>query len=122
MAYLGEVVKMSANISYLMMTLNRYLLVGKDHVPWLVALAKLEFKWVIRESILFSGLINIGHIWQYKAVESLASWQVSQYNILYYDINSNSDSDYPQANQGTSNFVYSIVYFIFALTLASSSS
>jgi hypothetical protein len=36
-AYFGEVIKMSANFTYLMMTLNRYILVGKDHPPhgWL---------------------------------------------------------------------------------------
>jgi hypothetical protein len=52
-----------------MMTLNRYLLVGKDHPPWLVRIAKLKFKWVIRGSLFFSGLINIGHGWQYQFVE-----------------------------------------------------
>jgi hypothetical protein len=66
-AYFGEVLKMSANISYIMMTLNRYLLIGKDHAPWLVKIAKLEFKWVIRGSFLFSSLINIAHGWQYQA-------------------------------------------------------
>jgi hypothetical protein len=110
MAYFGEVVKMCANISYLMMTLNRYLLVGKDHPPWLVTLAKLEFKWVIRGSILFSVLINIGHGWQYQAVElPIISASVSL--ITYYQLNGHSYSDYPQANQGTSYFIYSIVYF-----------
>jgi hypothetical protein len=62
-AYLGEVFKMCANISYLMMTLNRFLLVGKDHSPWLVTIAKLEFKSVIRVSLLFSAVINLGHWW-----------------------------------------------------------
>jgi hypothetical protein len=112
MAYFGEVVKMSANISYLMMTLNRYLLVGKDHSPWLVTLAKLEFKWVIRGSILFSALINIGHGWQYQAVVSQLFQQRNELNGRYYFyINDFSDSDYPLANQKTAYFIYSIVYF-----------
>jgi hypothetical protein len=64
MTYFGEVIQMCANISYIMMTLNRYLLVGKDHPPWLVSIAKLEFKWVIRGSFLFSALLNIGHGWE----------------------------------------------------------
>jgi hypothetical protein len=71
MAYFGEVVKMCANICYLMMTLNRYLLVGKDHAQWLVKIAKLEFKWVIRGSLLFSALINIGHGWEYQVIHSI---------------------------------------------------
>jgi hypothetical protein len=67
-AYLGETKKMCGNISYLMMTLNRYLLIGKDHAPWLVKIAKLEFKWVIRGSLMLSALINIGHGWEYQAM------------------------------------------------------
>jgi hypothetical protein len=106
-AYFGEIVKMCANISYIMMTLNRYLLVGKDHGPWLVTLAKLEFKWVIRGSLFVSTLINIGHGWEYQAVES----QLYQSNWYYYLIDDNSGSDYPQANQGTPYFIFSIVYF-----------
>jgi hypothetical protein len=105
MAYFGEVVKMCANISYLMMTLNRYLLVGKDHAPWLVTLAKLEFKWVICGSILFSALINIGHGWQYQAVNEF------QVELGKLEMNGNSYSNYPLANQGTAYFIYSIVYF-----------
>jgi hypothetical protein len=109
-AYLGEVVKICANISYLMMTLNRYVLVGKDHAPWLITLAKLEFKWVIRGSILFSALINIGHGYQYQAVnEFLFIPDVS--TDSFYQMNGHSNSDYPLANQGSAYFIYSIVYF-----------
>jgi hypothetical protein len=107
-AYFGEVVKMCANVSYIMMTLNRYLLVGKDHQPWLVTIAKLELKWVIRGSILLSAIINIGHGWEYQAVEDFA---IINYDSTYSDINGASYSDYPQANQGTPFLIYSIVYF-----------
>jgi hypothetical protein len=110
MAYFGEVIKMCANISYIMMTLNRYLLVGKDHQPWLVTIAKLEFKWVIRGSLLFSFLINIGHGWQYRAVDDQAFSH--SFNSIYSRINGNADSDYPQANQDLSYFIYSVVYFV----------
>jgi hypothetical protein len=122
-AYFEEVIKMCANISYLMMTLNRYLLVGKDHAPWLVKTAKLEFKWVIRGSMLFSVLINIGHGWQYQAVSDLALGllkenngayisQYTEYNNQYTALNGDSFSDYPKANQGQAYFIYSIVYFV----------
>jgi hypothetical protein len=109
-AYFGEVIKMSANISYLMMTLNRYLLVGKDHPPWLVSIAKLEFKWVIFGSLVASSLLNIGHGWEYQAVEATAV-SISEDSANYYYVNEKSYSDYPQANQGTSYFYFSIVYF-----------
>jgi hypothetical protein len=71
-AYFGEVVKMCANISYIMMTLNRYMLVGKDHSPWLVSVAKLKFKLVIFGSFLFSALFNIAHGWEYQSVSDVA--------------------------------------------------
>jgi hypothetical protein len=115
-AYFGEVVKMAANISYLMMTLNRYLLVGKGHAPWLVTVAKLEFKLVIRWSLLFSALVNIGHGWQYQAMKDFMVKvlidQSFNENIVYLRSNGYSYSDYPEANQGQLYFIYSIVYFV----------
>jgi hypothetical protein len=99
-----------------MMTLNRYLLVGKDHAPWLVTLAKLEFKWVIRGSLLFSALINIGHGWEYQAENDLAltlyiGSKFGKYSV-YSIANGNSYSDYPEANKSQAFFIYSIVYFV----------
>jgi hypothetical protein len=92
-----------------MMTLNRYLLVGKDHPKWLVTVAKMEFKWLIRGYLLISALFNIGHGWQYQAEEDTV---ISNPHTNIYDkINGNSYSDYPGANQEFSYFIYSIVYF-----------
>jgi hypothetical protein len=110
-AYFSEVLKMCANISYIMMTLNRYLLVGKDHAAWLVTIAKLEFKWVIRGSFLFSALINIGHGWEYQAVEYAVGLNGNEIQYLYVELNGFSHSDYPETNQGTPYFIYSMVYF-----------
>jgi hypothetical protein len=111
-AYFGETIKMCANFSYLMMTLNRYLLVGKDHSQWLVGLAKIEFKWLIRGSILFSALINIGHGWQFQAVEDLKFKFQKSYTGNYYQLNGYSFSDYPFANQSQAYLIYAIVYFV----------
>jgi hypothetical protein len=108
-AYFGEVIKMCANVSYLMMTLNRYLLVGKDHTKWLVTLARLEFKWVIFGSILVSAILNIGHGWEYQAVDDSA--KLRSYSN-YDKINGLSYSDYPQVNRDLPYFIYSIVYFV----------
>jgi hypothetical protein len=101
---------MCANISYLMMTLNRYLLVGKKHASWLVTIAKLEFKWVIRGSILFSALVNIGHGWEYQAIDN-AQFSAS-YNYYTSQFNGLSTSNYPEANQKMPFFIYSIIYFM----------
>jgi hypothetical protein len=111
MAYFGELVKMCANISYIMMTLNRYLLVGKDHAKWLISIAKLDFKRVIRASLLISVLLNIGHGWEYQAVEDLAVLRPFLASDSYLIISGYSNSDYPEGNQEKSYYFYSIVYF-----------
>jgi hypothetical protein len=90
------------------------MLVGKDHAHWLVAIAKLDYKLVIRGSFISSVLINIGHGWQYQAVKDL-KLNYLNLNVLYanyFRINGYSYSDYPRANQGNAYFVYSIVYFV----------
>jgi hypothetical protein len=66
----------------------------------------------MRGSILFSVLINIGHGWQYQAVEQYMMPLTVQGND-YDSMNDNSYSDYPFANQGKAYFIYSIVYFCF---------
>jgi hypothetical protein len=113
-AYFGEVIQMCANISYLMMTLNRFLLVGKDHAHWLVSIAKLEFKWVIRGSMLFSALINIGHGWEFRAAWDInVNSNLDNYALEYSNINGGSYSGYPVANQTQPYFIYLVVYFVF---------
>jgi hypothetical protein len=93
-----------------MMTLNRYLLVGKDQAPLLVKMAKLEFKWVIRGSIVFSAIINIGHGFEYEVIERVVNLNM---NLDYYaQANGYSYSDYPEANQSQPYFIYSVVYFL----------
>jgi hypothetical protein len=111
-AYFGEVVKMCANISYLIMTLNRYMLIGKDHAPWLISIAKLEFKWVIRGSILVSALLNIGHIWEYEPIDWVFSPFLNIENTNYKNQDYTSYTDYPIPNYGQTFFYYTVVYFV----------
>jgi hypothetical protein len=99
-----------------MMTLNRYLLVGKDHAPWLVTLAKLEFKWVIRGSFLLSGLINIGHAFEYEIREDMLETlhllnQKCINNGIIYTQKEYSDYIYPIPNACDWYFYYTCVYF-----------
>jgi hypothetical protein len=128
-AYVGETVKMCANISYLMMTLNRYLLVGKDHAPWLIKIAKLEFKKVIRFSILFSAVINIGHWFEYGILTDVLfsplkynGFALTESYYQYYTSTDNSPlfrtfSDYPIPNYNPGFFIYSVVYFFINFVL-----
>jgi hypothetical protein len=111
-AYFGETFKMCANISYIMMTLNRYLLVGKDHAEWLFTAAKLEFKTVIRGSFLFSALINIGHGFEFQVVDDALTYTLNNVNHQENTYGYLNYYNYPYPNYGQSYLVYSIVYFV----------
>jgi hypothetical protein len=65
-AYLGETIKMCSNISYILITINRYMLIGKDHSPLLKRISKLKIKHVVSIAILVSLSLNIGHMFQFK--------------------------------------------------------
>ncbi len=45
--YLAEVFKLSGNLAYIIMTLNRYTLVGKEHMQFLEKITKFKFKNVL---------------------------------------------------------------------------
>jgi hypothetical protein len=64
-AYLGGVLKMCSNICYIFMTLNRYMLIGKDHPPLLCKISKLDFTRVVQVAVVVSGLFNIGNVFEY---------------------------------------------------------
>jgi hypothetical protein len=109
-ALCAEVIKMCANVSYIMMTLNRYLLIGRDHASCLTVIGKLNFKWLMIISVIISSLLNIGHMWEYTAIDDKMFIE-SDLSYIVYDMMQDSYSDYPFANQGQSYFIYSCVYF-----------
>jgi hypothetical protein len=43
-AYLGETIKMCSNISYILITINRYMLIGREQSTFLERISKLEIK------------------------------------------------------------------------------
>jgi hypothetical protein len=47
-AYFGESIKMCANIFYILMAVNRYILIGREHNPTLETISKWDIKWVLR--------------------------------------------------------------------------
>jgi hypothetical protein len=121
LTYFGETVKMCANITYIMMSLNRYMLVGKDHPPRLVKLAKLEFKWVIRGSFLICALVNIGHGFEFTIAgetEFVPIFDNSIYDYTHHEYNINFGfmkfyiTQYPAVNTSSFLFVYSVMYFV----------
>ncbi len=54
-AYFGEGLKMCGNISYLLMTVNRYMLIGREHSPLLEKIAKLVFSFFVLALHLISA-------------------------------------------------------------------
>ncbi len=65
-AYLGETVKMCLNFFYILISINRYMLIGREHEPFLEKISKLDFKRTIFYTMTFSLLLNIGHLDQYE--------------------------------------------------------
>jgi hypothetical protein len=61
----GESIKMCANIFYILIAVNRYMLIGREHNPTLEKISKWEMKWVIGVSALCSLTFNIGHTFEY---------------------------------------------------------
>jgi hypothetical protein len=105
-AFLGETFKMCGNISYILMNVNRYMLIGREHNPILEKISKWDFKWVIGVSIGLSGLINVGHIFQYS-LNNGQEYVVSSGDVYVY-----LNTFYPLIDQTSpSLFIFLILYF-----------
>jgi hypothetical protein len=94
-----------------MMTLNRYLLIGRDHSSWLTKIGKLDFKRLMKISLIISAVLNIGHMWEYEAIVDKLFMEGSLIDESVKML-SDSYSDYPFANQGQPYFIYSCVLFV----------
>jgi hypothetical protein len=79
-AYFGESIKMCANIFYILMNVNRYMLIGREHNPTLEKISNLDMNCVIGFSIAISLFLNIGHIFQY----TLNDLNNTIYNYMSY--------------------------------------
>jgi hypothetical protein len=105
--YLGEVLKMCSNISYILITINRYMLVGKKHNFILTNISEWNMKRVIGSTVVFSLLINIGHGFQYRINYGYGKLFQADNGVQL------SDDLYPSIVVYNTSFqVYSIVYFV----------
>jgi hypothetical protein len=105
--FLGEVFKMCSNISYILITINRYMLVGKEHNFVLKKISNWSMKRVIGSTIFFSLLINIGHGFQYRINYGLGELFRQDNEVKF------TDDLYPSIVVYNTAFqVYSIVYFV----------
>jgi hypothetical protein len=110
--YFSEVMKMCSSISYILITINRYMLVGKEHNFVLTIIAKWPLKYVIRATVIFSLMINIGHCFQYRINYGWAEMLDDDgENEFTYNL-------YPSIVIFNSDFqVYSIVHFVISFAL-----
>jgi hypothetical protein len=84
------------------------MLVGKEHNAALEHMAKWEMKRVICWTVFFSLIVNIGHWFQYRLNQGLASQLAKTDYTVFSD-------QYPiLVNFNTSLRVYTIVYFVFS--------
>jgi hypothetical protein len=109
-AYFGETIKMCANIFFILMNVNRYMLIGREHNSTLQKISKWDFKWVIRVSIVVSALINIGHIFQYEVNKGVINY------ITSYPLYISLYTTYPIINTFSASSAFYIYLFAYFLT------
>jgi hypothetical protein len=108
-AYFGETFKMCANISYVLMNVNRYMLIGREHKPLFVKISKLNFKLVVVFTFAFSALINVGHGFEYQLNKGLSyNWDSDS---LYLNLNAIYPSDFA-IDESLYLYIYVLVYFL----------
>jgi hypothetical protein len=66
-----SILKLMANVTYLQMSLNRYLLIGKDHAKWLKSIAKANIALVLFISLICSILLSYVVIDQHNFTDFL---------------------------------------------------
>jgi hypothetical protein len=99
---------MCANVSFILMNVNRYMLIGREHNSILEHISKWDFKWVVGLTIVSSGLINVGHIFQYALNDGYSFMKIYGFYIMQ------SDLSYPsiELEDSLSMNIYLLVYFI----------
>jgi hypothetical protein len=101
--YFGEVLKMCSNISYICITTNRYMLIGKSHNNMIEWVSQLNLKLVVVLTVAFSVLMNIGHAFQYRINWGWSN-EIFEHKLVSYL--------YPSIVIFNSAFqVYAVVYF-----------
>jgi hypothetical protein len=63
-AFFGETFKMCSNISFILMNVNRYMLIGREHNATFEKISKWNMNWVIAVTVFTSILANIAHSFQ----------------------------------------------------------
>lgn len=86
---IGSVLKLMSNFSYLQISVNRFLLVGKEHPEWLIKSSKIKIKTFFLLSFLFSCLLSSivyfqSRLFVYQTKESLLYYSTETSSLSYY--------------------------------------
>jgi hypothetical protein len=121
-AFFGETIKMCANIFYILISVNRYMLIGREgHNQTFARISKWEMKWVIGVSLAFSSAFNIGHAFQYKLNNGRDFYNnlvKLEYGFAYYYAYDTYPSiDKSQSSSSLPLSIYLFVYFLINFVL-----
>jgi hypothetical protein len=121
-SYFGESIKMCANISYILITVNRYLLICNKHSPLRDTNSNRTVNRVIGVSVAASFLLNIGHLFQYELnngrqfTNSQGSADQGYIGYDYYAYDTypilNSGSDGLNDSSFSALSIYLLIYFL----------
>jgi hypothetical protein len=104
-SYFGEAIKTCANISYILITINRYMLIGREHVKILKRISTLKYKTAVSFTVVFSFLFNLGYCFLFEI-----NSKVRVYFLVLFEQYHFSTGHYPDLN------VESLLYGIFSMT------
>jgi hypothetical protein len=102
-AYFGETLKMCSNVFYILISVNRYMLIGQEHALFLEKISKLDLKRTIIFTVAFSMLLNIGHWDQYE---------INYRNDFFFSNTIEFYPNYPLGTNSTYFAVWSLIYFL----------
>jgi hypothetical protein len=85
--YLGETIKMSSNITYVLMTINRLMLVSSHHSCVLEAISKMKTQRIVYAVVVASAALNTVRFFQYGINESSLNPNVAYPFVLMQSSN-----------------------------------
>jgi hypothetical protein len=107
-SFFGEAFKMCSNIMFILMNVNRYMLIGREHSATFEKISKWNMNWVIAVTVFTSLLASVAHAFQYELRNSdfYRYFDSISYMYLY--------PSYPAiVFTSTTLYYYLLVYFIF---------
>jgi hypothetical protein len=82
--YIGQCIKACANMSYIFITINRYMLIGKDHWWLFEELTKISVNRTILSTVIFSLIFNMPSFLEYEINDGTIFFTNAQYVIFPY--------------------------------------